>query len=171
VHDPRPAAALLPGFDALEERLLRHEASLEARPLRRAAIGELGGVILAAMREEVDRNAAALAGRSLADLPDLVLSIPTLAAANCADPRYLFTLRQRKALVPGLLASFLAVELERNGWRPAYAVPPRLTLERDGRTLSPQKIVTSLHMGKMSREAFLELTDCGSPPTIDPETG
>jgi hypothetical protein len=74
VHDPRPAASLLHDLDVLEERLLRHEASLGARPLRRSAIGEIGGVILSAMREEVDRNAGALAGCSLADLPDLILT-------------------------------------------------------------------------------------------------
>jgi hypothetical protein len=103
-------------------------------------------------------------------LPDLVLNIRTLAAAYRADPRYLFTLQQREALVPGLLASFLTVELERNGWRIVYAFPSGLTLERGGRRLSPQQIVTSLRMGKMSREAFLELIDCSSPPTLNPET-
>jgi hypothetical protein len=163
VHDPRPAASLLHDLDVLEERLLRHEASLGARPLRRSAIGEIGGVILSAMREEVDRNAGALAGCSLADLPDLILNIPALATAYRADPRYLFTLPQRKALVPGLLASFLAVELERNGWRPAYSVGPGLTLERYERKLSPQQIVTSMRMGRMTREAFLELIDGDSP--------
>lgn len=163
VHDPRAAASLFRGLEALEERLLRHELSLGTRPLRRSPLSELDGVILPAMREEVDRNAEVFAGRSLADLPDLVLNIPTLAASYRADPRYLFTSQQRKALVPGLLASFLAVELEREGWRPTYTIPPGLTLERCGRSLSPQQIVTSLQMGKMSREAFRELVNSDSP--------
>jgi len=160
VHDPRPAATLLPGLDSLEERLLRHEAALGERELRRASIGEIGeAVLLPMMREEVDRNAAALEGRSIADLPDLVKDMPALAAVYRTDPRYLLGLRQRQTLVPGLLAAFLAVELERSGWRAGYTVPPGLTLELDGRTLCPHLVVAALNKGDLSREAFLKLVN------------
>lgn len=41
--------------------------------MRRAAIAEIAeAVMLPSMREEVDRNAAELKGRFIADLPDLV---------------------------------------------------------------------------------------------------
>ena len=160
VHDPRPAAGLLPSLDSLEERLLRHEAALGRRNLRRAAFGEIGEtVLLPMMREEVERNAATLQGRSIADLPDLVQDMPALAAEYRPDPHYLPAFRQRQALVPGLLAAFLAVELARTGWRAGYAVPPGLTLERNGRTLCPHLVVAALRKGDMSRTQFLELVD------------
>ncbi|MGA3078042.1 MAG: hypothetical protein ABSG56_30740 [Bryobacteraceae bacterium] len=45
----------------------------------------------------------------------------------------------------------------------------------DGRSsgglLSPQQIVTSMRIGKLPREAFLELIDGDSPSTPDPEAG
>jgi|HubBroStandDraft_1064217.scaffolds.fasta_scaffold03118_6 hypothetical protein len=160
VHDPRPAATLLHGLDSLEERLLRHEAALGGRELRRAAIGEIGeAVVLPMMREEVDRNAPILEGRSVADLPGLLGDMPALAAVYRTDPRYLLGLRQRQALIPGLLAAFLAVELERSGWRASYTVPPGLTFERDGRTLCPHLLVTALRKGDLTREAFLKLVN------------
>jgi hypothetical protein len=160
VHDPRPSATLMPGLDALEERLLRHEAALGGRQLRRAAIGEIAeAVLLPMMREDVNRNAPILEGRSIADLPGLVADMPALSAAYRADPRFLLDARQRQVLVPGLLAAFLAVELERSGWHAGYSVPPGLTLERDGRTLCPHQVVAALRKGDLTREAFLKLVN------------
>jgi hypothetical protein len=162
LYDPRPAARLLPALDLLEERLWRHEAGAGRQILRRADMAALGEVLLPAMREEVDRNADALQGRSIADLPDLVQQLPALAEVYHPDPRFLFGTMQRKACVPGLLAAFLAVELERNGWRVRYAFPPGLTLERDGRTVCPRGVVEALRKGEMTREAYLQLVDMGA---------
>jgi len=163
VHDPRPAATLMPGLDSLEERLLRHEAALGGRELRRAAIGEIAeAVLLPMMREDVIRNAAILEGRRIADLPDLVKDMPALSAVYRADPRFLFEAKQRKLLIPGLLAAFLAVQLERSGWQASYSVPPGLTLERDGRTVCPHRVIAALRKGDLSREAFLKLVDLDS---------
>jgi len=157
VHDPRLAATILPNLGELEERLLRREALLGDRPLRRASIGELADVLVPIMLEEVERNATALEGRSLADLPELVRNIPLLAEAYRPRPGYLLGLAQRKALVPGLLAAFLTVELQRRGWRANYTIPPGLIMERDGRTVCPYAVVASLGKGEISSEAFMEL--------------
>jgi hypothetical protein len=160
VYDPRPAASLLPALDSLEEKLLRHEAALGRRTLRRAAMDEIAeAVVLPMMREEVERNAAALEGRTAADVPDLLRDVPALAAAYRPDPRYLLGPQQRKALVPGLLSAFLTLELERRGWRAGYTVPPGLIVEKDGRTLCPNQLMAALSKGGMSREAFLKLLD------------
>jgi len=160
VHDPRPAVSLLPALDSLEERLLRHEAALGRRKLRRAAMDEIAdAVLLPMMREEVERNAAAFEGRTAADVPDLLQDVAALAAAYRPDPRYLMGPQQRKALVPGLLSAFLTLELERSGWRAGYTVPPGLIVEKDGRTLCPNQLIAALSEGGMSREAFLKLLD------------
>ncbi|MGA3079379.1 MAG: hypothetical protein ABSG56_37580 [Bryobacteraceae bacterium] len=160
VYDPRPAASLLPTLDSLEEKLLRHEAALGRRRLRRAAMDEIAdAVLLPMMREEVERNAAALKDRTAADVPDLLQDAPALAAAYLPDPRYLLAPQQRKALVPGLLSAFLTLELERRGWRAGYTVPPGLIVEKDGRTLCPNQLISALNKGGMSREAFLKLLD------------
>jgi len=160
VHDPRPAASLLTALDSLEERLLRHEAALGHLELRRAAMDEIAeAVLLPMMREEVERNAAALKGRTAADVPDLLRDVPALAAAYRPDPRYLLGPQQRKTLVPGLLSAFLTLELERRGWRAGYTVPPGLIVEKEGRTVCPNQLMAALSKGGMSREAFLKLLD------------
>ena len=160
VHDPRPAVSLLPALDALEEKLLRHEAALGRRRLRRAAMDEIAeAVLLPMMREEVERNAAALEGRTASDVPDLLQDVPALAAAYRPDPRYLVGPQQRQALVPGLLSAFLTLELERRGWRAGYTVPRGLIVEKDGRTLCPNQLIAAVSKGGMSREAFLKLLD------------
>ena len=92
-----------------------------------------------------------------------------MLAAYRADARNLFTVRNCHALVRTGRPLFLAVELERDGWQAAYVVP-RLTLERDGRKVSPQQIVTALRAGKPPFEALRELIDFGSPPVLDSET-
>ena len=160
VHDPRPAVSLLPALDSLEEKLLRHEAALGRLELRRAAMDEIAeAVLLPMMREEVERNAAALKGRTAADVPDLLRDVPALAAAYRPDPRYLLGPQQRKTLVPGLLSAFLTLELERRGWRAGYTVPPGLIVEKEGRTVCPNQLMAALSKGGMSREAFLKLLD------------
>jgi len=160
VHDPRPAVSLLPALDSLEEKLLRHEAALGRLELRRAAMDEIAeAVLLPMMREEVERNAAALKGRTAADVPDLLRDVPALAAAYRPDPRYLLGPQQRKTLVPGLLSAFLTLELERRGWRAGYTVTPGLIVEKEGRTVCPNQLMAALSKGGMSREAFLKLLD------------
>jgi hypothetical protein len=137
---------------------MRLENGLGSRPLRRAEISEIGqAVLLPMMREEVERNALALQARSLTDLPDLVREIPSLATIYHPRPGYLLAPAQRQALVPWLLAAFLAVELERTGWKVGYVVPPGLTLEREGRTVSPHQVVRDLRTEKLSSEAFFQL--------------
>ena len=152
------AAKLLPALDSVEEQLMRLEGDLGSRPLRCASIDEIGqAVLLPMMHEEVERNRVALQARSVADLPDLVREIPSLAANYHAHPGYLLAPVQRKALVPWLLAAFLTVELERAGWKIGYTVAPGLTLERDGRTVYPHQVVSALRTEKMSREEFFHL--------------
>ncbi len=109
------------------------------------------------MREEVERNATLLEGRSVADLPDLIREIPKLAVAYHADSRHLLAPGQRAALVPWLLASFLTLELERSGWSVDHTIPPGLIVQRNGRTLCPQQVVKQLRKGEMSREEYLKL--------------
>jgi hypothetical protein len=156
VYDPRPASILMPDLDSLEERLLRREASIGRRDLRRAGIEELGPVVISAMREDVARNRDAFNGRSIADLPDLIPQIPALAETYRPDPRYALAPGQRRACIPGLLTAFLAIELEREGWKPTYAAGVGLTLQRDGRTVVPHLLIAGLRTGGLTREAFLE---------------
>ena len=126
--------------------------------MRRAAVDEIGEtVLLPMMREEVERNALALEGRSLADLPGMARDLSTLAALYHGDPRYLLAPAQRQNLVPWLLTAFLAVELERSGWTAAFSLPQGLTFERDGRILHPPKLISALRKGEMTPEAFLAL--------------
>jgi hypothetical protein len=109
------------------------------------------------MREEVERNQVALRARSIADLPDLVCDIPSLAAIYRAHPGFLLAPIQRQALIPWLLGAFLTVELERAGWKVGFSVGLGTTMERDGRTVYPHKIVGELRAKKMSREAYSQL--------------
>jgi len=136
LFDPRPAATLLPRLESLEERLLRHETGL-SRAMRPGSVEEVGQVLMAMLREEVERNEPALSGRSIHDLPELVQHVVELAQAYRPDPRYALQLSQRKVCIPGLLASFLAVELHRNGWRARYRFPLGLGVEIDSQSIHP----------------------------------
>ena len=65
--------------------------------------------------------------------------------------------RSGRRSCPGCWLPFLTVELVQSGWRTNYSPEQGLTLEHDGRTVIPQKVVSALRKGELSRESFLEL--------------
>ncbi|MBI4902168.1 MAG: hypothetical protein HY820_00945 [Acidobacteria bacterium] len=157
VFDPRLATTTLDGLEELEERVVRRELGLSnARVLTRVESGEVGSlIVLPQLREDLERNAALLEGRTWLDLPDLVANIDKLGVEYKADARYLFAPQQRAALVPQLLAAFLAFELEKSGWKVSYWFEEGLVVEIGDRRLLPGELIAGLRSGELTTAEYM----------------
>ncbi len=149
-HDPRNASTLFSNLDRAEEFAVRNELGLPAEtPLRRAAIGEFGAlVVMPQMREEVQRNADLLRGRSIVELPAMAKEISTLAREYVAPSGTLPDAATRTGLAKNLLVAWLAVELCERGWAVRFDIEQGLSLARGQRTVRPHEILTALERGE-----------------------
>jgi hypothetical protein len=157
--DPRPATTLFQDLPYLEEATLRNELG-SLPPLQRGTVEQLGvSVLIPHLREEVARNAKLVAGRKLSDIPDLIGRAPDLAASYCEHRGYLLAPIQRQAMIPHLLAAFLATELMKQSWQVSYTVEAGLTLHFGTRRINPFDTIRRLSKGELSAQEFLVLID------------
>ncbi len=170
-NDPRPALTLFQAFDSIEESTLRNELGTLPPLLQHGTIPELGvAVLIPQMQEEIARNAKLLAGRSLPDIPDLLRQAPTLADSYSEDRRYLLAQSQRQAMIPHLLAAFLATELIKKGCPVNYTVEGGLIIWIGPRPINPYTAIRQLTAGAMSDQEFLAMIAPWIAPPIEPST-
>lgn len=157
--DPRPASTLFSLLPSIEESAVRNELEIPRDAvLKRPAPNHYAeDVIIPLMRSELDRNSRLIADWKLTDLPTLTTVASGLALSYRTRPGLLLTPEQRKALIPGLLVSFLTIRLLDSGWTISYGEESGLELSSAERTLRPHALISSIMKRDITEEVFLHL--------------
>ncbi len=147
--DSLSAVSLLEDVDGLEKQLLEAllpEPKAALKPMHWDNAGPT--VWVPAWRNFVEEHAAALAGKTIASLPEFSANLPQMGAQMRDPPGVLLTREQRAERAANLLSKALTLVMIDNGWS-LHIQPGEFHLSRREERLLPGDIISAMRAGKL----------------------